>query len=153
MVHHSGLRKMTVADAAAAHAIDAAVAIGPWSEKLFSECVAVGYECWVCIEDKQVVGFGILSMAANEAHVLNIAIHPDKQRQGLGQKMLQHLLNIAKMNGAEEVFLEVRPSNEAALELYKKFNFVEIGIRKGYYAAGDGSSEAEDALTMALPLW
>lgn len=153
MVHHNGLRKMTAADAAAVHAIDTSVTVGPWSEQLFIDCINVGYECWVCIEDKTILGFGILSHGASEAHILNLGIATANQRNGLGQKMLQHLLNVAKMHGAEEIFLEVRPTNIPALELYKKFNFVEIGLRKDYYPAGDGGVEKEDALTLALPLF
>jgi len=152
MVHHVGLRKMTVADAEAVQAIDQSVSIAPWSAKLYGDCVNVGYECWVLFEEKEILGFGVLSCAANEAHILNIAIAPSKQRLGFGQKMLQHLLDRAKIQGADEVFLEVRPSNTIAQNLYKKFNFVEIGIRKGYYPAAE-NGEKEDALTLALPLW
>ncbi len=152
MGHHSGLRKMTVADASAVYAIELLVASAPWSEILFAECVVVGYECWVCIDDKKIIGYGVLSYAAQEAHILNIAVAPDQQRNGLGQKILQHLLNIAKMHGAEEIFLEVRPSNQAARQLYDKFNFVEIGIRKDYYVEGADGAVKEDALTLALPL-
>lgn len=153
MVHHSGLRKMTSSDIPVVHAIAQAVQLYDWNEKLITDCLRVGYECWVLVADKKIVGFGILSHGANEAHILNLAIIPEMQRQGLGHKMLQHLIEIAKINGAEEIFLEVRPSNVAARELYTQFNFVEIGIRKGYYAAIEGVSEQEDALTMALPLW
>jgi ribosomal-protein-alanine N-acetyltransferase len=152
MVHHSGLRKMTAADTGAVYAIEQVVSLAPWSEKLFSDCIEVGYECWVLLEDKIIIGFGILSYAANEAHILNLAIEPSKQHQGHGQKVLQHLLEMAKIHGSEEIFLEVRESNSVAQELYKKFNFVEIGIRKGYYESVNGA-EREDALTFALPLW
>lgn len=151
MSHHSGLRKMSIADVPAVHAIELSVASGPWTEQLFKECIAVGYDCWVFVEDKLVIGFGILSHAANEAHILNLAIVPEKQRQGVGQKLLQHLLDVAKMHEAEEIFLEVRESNLPARELYSKYNFVEIGLRKDYYVV-DGSSEKEDAITLALPL-
>ena len=153
MVHHSGLRKMTVADGAAVQEIEILVDVSPWPEKLFADCIKVGYEAWVLVEDKQVIGYGILSFAANEAHVLKLVVAPSKQRQGHGQKLLQHLLDIAKMNGAEEIFLEVRQSNVIAQELYKKFNFVEIGIRKDYYVDGKDGEIKEDALTFAMPLW
>lgn len=152
MVHHVGLRKMAVADAEAVQALDQSVNISPWSAKLYSDCITVGYECWVLFEEQEIIGFGVLSIAASEAHILNLAITPSKHRLGFGQKMLQHLLDRAKIQGAEEVFLEVRQSNTIAQQLYKKFNFVEIGIRKGYYPPDD-SGDKEDALTLALPLW
>lgn len=153
MVHHSGLRKMTPADIPAVHAIEVAVAVGPWSEKLFADCLRVGYECWVLVDGEQVMGYGILSYSANEAHVLQLAIHPEHHRCGLGQKLLQHLLNMAKVHGADEIFLEVRESNTSAINLYKKYNFVEVGIRKGYYPAESEGLPKQDAITMALPLW
>lgn len=151
MIHHIGLRKMLVTDAAVVHAIDQSVNAAAWSEKLYGDCVNVGYECWVVYEEHDILGFGVLSFAANEAHILNIGITPNRQGQGLGRKILQHLLDRAKIQGAIEVFLEVRPSNTVALSLYNKFNFIEIGIRKEYYPA-DENGVKEDALTLALPL-
>lgn len=153
MVHRSGLRKMTLADVPAVYAIEAAVAVGPWSEKLFADCIRVGYECWVLVDGEQIMGYGILSYSANEAHVLQLAIHPEHHNCGLGQKLLQHLLSMAKIHGADEIFLEVRESNTPAIHLYKKYNFVEVGIRKGYYPAAAEGQPKQDAITMALPLW
>lgn len=153
MVHRSGLRKMTIQDVPAVHAIEMAVAIGPWSEKLFADCIRVGYECWVLVDDKQVMGYGILNYAANEAHILQFAIHPEHHRQGLGQKLLTYMLQMAMVHGSDEVFLEVRQSNIAAIGLYKKNNFVEVGVRKGYYPVAIEGAPKEDAITMALPLW
>jgi ribosomal-protein-alanine N-acetyltransferase len=153
MVHRSGLRKMTAADVPAVHAIEQAVASGPWGEQLFHDCLKVGYECWVLVDDQAIMGYGILSYAANEAHILQFAIHPDHHRRGLGQKLLQHLLSAAKIHGADEMFLEVRQSNIPAINLYKKYSFVEIGLRKGYYPAEIEGQPKEDAITMALPLW
>jgi ribosomal-protein-alanine N-acetyltransferase len=152
MVQHNGLRKMTLADTVAVHSIDKTVTIGPWSEKLYQDCIAVGYECWVVVANKNVVGFGIMSVGANEAHILNIGIIPQHQRKGHGQKMLQHLLTQAKTQGVEKVFLEVRPSNTPARELYKKFNFVEIGIRKDYYPPDENGVGREDGISLALSL-
>jgi len=144
---------MTVEDAAAVFAIDSQVSIEPWSEKLYVDCVGVGYECWVLAEDHVVIGFGVMSFAATEAHILNIAISPDKQRNGFGEKMLQHILNIARQHDSDEVFLEVRDSNQAARTLYEKHGFVEVGIRKGYYPEEDGGEGKEDAIMYALSLW
>lgn len=153
MVHRSGLRKMTFADVPAVYAIEAAVAFAPWSEKLFADCIRVGYECWVLVDGDQIMGYGILSYSANEAHVLQLAIHQEHHHCGLGQKLLQYLINMAKIHGATEIFLEVRESNIAAINLYKKYHFVEIGIRKGYYQAAAEGQPKQDAITMALPLW
>jgi ribosomal-protein-alanine N-acetyltransferase len=144
---------MTMADVPAVHAIETVVAVGPWSEKLFADCIRVGYECWVLVDGEQIMGYGILSYSANEAHILQLAIHPDHHKLGLGQKLLQHLLNMAKIHGADEIFLEVRESNISAIQLYKKYNFVEVGVRKGYYQPEVEGQPKQDAITMALPLW
>jgi ribosomal-protein-alanine N-acetyltransferase len=144
---------MAFADIAAVHAIENATVIGAWSEKLFSDCIKVGYDCWVMIIDNQIAGYGILNYAANEAHILNLVIAPAYQRQGNGKKLLQHLLNTAKVQNSEEVYLEVRVSNTPAINLYKQFDFIEIGMRKNYYPADATGRPAEDAITMTLSLW
>ncbi len=148
---HNRIRRMTLEDAAAVHAIEMQVATGPWSERLFYDCVSVGYECWVMVDNNIIIGYGILSYGANEAHVLNLAIEPAFQQRGLGKKLLEHLIDVAKSLGAYEIFLEVRLSNDVARSLYEKLNFAEIGLRKGYYPA-EGDLPAEDAVTLALPL-
>lgn len=154
MMNHSVIRKMTVADVPAVCVLDQKVDLAPWSEKVVSDCIRVGYECWVLTVELQVVGFGIISYGANEAHLLKISISPEHHRQGLGQKMLQHLMSMAKIHGSDELFLEVRASNTPAIALYQKFHFVEIGLRKGYYPANEALGvPKEDAITMALPLW
>lgn len=145
------IRRMTIQDVATVHAINEAVTIGAWSEKLFADCIAVGYECWVLVKNDEVIGFCVMNYAANEAHILSISVHLDYQRQGLGQQLLNHLLALAKANGADDIFLEVRSSNTGAINLYKKNNFVEVGVRKDYYPAED-DYPSEDAITMAAPL-
>jgi ribosomal-protein-alanine N-acetyltransferase len=145
---------MTTADVPVVSSLDQKVDSAPWSEKLFSDCIRVGYECWVITNQLQIVGFGIMNYATTEAHLLKLSIGPEHQRQGLGQKMLLHLMSMAKIHGAEEMFLEVRVSNTPAITLYEKHHFVEVGIRKGYYPANEVlGTPKEDAITMALPLW
>lgn len=119
----------------------------PWSAGIFKDCLKAGYPCWVLCVDAQIAGYGILSMGAGEAHVLNICIAPERRGQGLGRHLLGRLLEIARWNGAERVFLEVRPSNPLAKTLYESVGFAEIGVRPKYYPARDGR---EDAIVMAL---
>ncbi|MDE3209110.1 MAG: ribosomal protein S18-alanine N-acetyltransferase, partial [Pseudomonadota bacterium] len=121
----------------------------PWSQGIFSDCVKTGHPCWVLSVDGVTAGYGILSMGAGEAHVLNICIAPDYRGQGLGRHLLGRLLDISRWNGAERVFLEVRPSNPLAKALYESVGFTEIGRRPRYYPARDGR---EDAIVMALEL-
>lgn len=153
MLNNSLIRQMTVADVPAVNLIDHNVDPAPWSEKLYLDCIKVGYECWVITHELQIVGFAISSYGANEAHLLKLGIEPQHQRQGLGQKLLQHMISMAKIHGAEEMFLEVRVANAPAISLYEKNHFVEIGMRKDYYPPNEAWGQAtEDALTMALPL-
>ena len=88
-------------------------------------------------------------MAVGEAHILNISVAPNEQGQGIGRRMLEHLIELAT-GKAETIFLEVRPSNVGAIALYEKMGFNEIGVRKGYYPATHGR---EDAIMLALELF
>jgi ribosomal-protein-alanine acetyltransferase len=104
----------------------------------------------VCEEVDRILGYSIVSIAVGEAHILNISVAPEEQGQGIGRKMLTHLIDVARSHKTETVFLEVRPSNTGAIALYEKMGFNEIGIRKGYYPAQNGR---EDALMLALELF
>ncbi|MDT8406136.1 MAG: ribosomal protein S18-alanine N-acetyltransferase [Methylococcales bacterium] len=122
----------------------------PWSEGVFRDCFKAGYQCWVLVEEEEVLGYGITSMAAGEAHILNVSIHPDAQGQGFGRKLLQHQIAQARHRKIEAVFLEVRPSNPGAIALYQSLGFEQVGLRKDYYPAQQGR---EDALVMKLSLY
>src|SRR3546814_15566121 len=102
----------------------------------------------VCSSDL-ILGYGVLSVAADESHVLNICIDPQLQGQGLGRRLLRALLKLAGGHGARRVFLEVRPSNPHAIALYHDEGFNEIGRRPRYYPAHVGR---EDAIVMAKEL-
>ena len=93
--------------------------------------------------------YGIISVAADEAHLLNICVRKESRQQGIGRKMLRHLVAIARRHNTEVIFLEVRPSNAAARALYEDEGFNELGNRRDYYPAGDGR---EDALILARTL-
>ncbi|MFC5740195.1 ribosomal protein S18-alanine N-acetyltransferase [Dyella tabacisoli] len=121
----------------------------PWTPGIFSDCLKAGHPCWVLCVDDVIAGYGILSAAADEAHVLNLCIGQAYRGQGLGRHLLRRLLDIARWNGAERVFLEVRPSNPVAKVLYESVGFNEIGRRPNYYPAKQGR---EDAIVMALEL-
>ncbi|GAB2565875.1 ribosomal protein S18-alanine N-acetyltransferase [Dyella jejuensis] len=119
----------------------------PWTAGIFGDCLKAGHPCWVLCSEGQVIGYGILSVGAGEAHVLNVCIGPEHRGQGFGRHLMRRLLDIARWNGAERVFLEVRPSNPNAQQLYASLGFREIGRRPRYYPAHGGR---EDAIVMAL---
>lgn len=121
----------------------------PWEEDIFTDCFKAGYSCWVCEEQNRVLAYGLLSIAVGEAHILNISVDQAEQKQGIGRKMLEHLIEIAR-GRAETVFLEVRPTNTVAIALYENTGFNEIGVRKDYYPAENGR---EDAIMLALQLF
>lgn len=144
------LRKMLETDTLAVATLESQVSIEPWPEKLFGDCIRVGYSCWVFEENSAIIGFGLLSCAVEEAHILNLVIDSNWRQQGLGKDMMLHLLKTAKELGAKVAYLEVRESNTIARQLYRNLAFMEIGIRKGYYPTLDGGRE--DAITLALGL-
>jgi ribosomal-protein-alanine N-acetyltransferase len=143
------IRTMTHTDLPGVLAIENQNYEFPWGEDIFIDCFRANYECYVCEEMDKVLGYCILSIGAGEAHILNISVDPGAQKQGIGRKMLEHLIESAREK-AETIFLEVRPSNIVALGLYKKIGFNEIGIRKGYYPTAEGR---EDALMLAMELF
>ena len=143
------MRTMTADDLAVVGEIELASYEFPWSPGIFADCLRAGYPCWVLVVDGAIAGYGILSMGAGEAHVLNICVGLQQRGQGLGRYLLLRLLDCARWNGAERVFLEVRPSNVAAQLLYESIGFREIGRRPRYYPAREGR---EEAIVMALDL-
>lgn len=122
----------------------------PWTEGIFRDCLRNGQECWLLMCSDQNVGHGILSVAAGESHLLNVCVHPDFQGHGFGRILVEHLLERARTGEASTIFLEVRPSNVAACELYDKLGFNEVGIRENYYPSNVGR---EDALVLAKDLF
>lgn len=122
----------------------------PWSETIFKDCLRVGYSAWVvCDARGGVLAYALMSMAAGEAHVLNICAAPAQQRQGLARFLLRHLLMVARAASVELMLLEVRVSNVAAQALYTQFGFKTLGLRKAYYPARGGR---EDAIVLGLDL-
>lgn len=121
----------------------------PWTEGIFKDCLRVGYCSWVYMLDQRLIGYGVMSVAVGEAHILNLCIHPEHQGEGLARCLLQRLLTLAREHSADTVFLEVRSSNRIALGLYESIGFNEIGMRRGYYPAKKGR---EDAVLLALNL-
>jgi ribosomal-protein-alanine N-acetyltransferase len=118
----------------------------PWPASLFKQCLDVGYDAFVAVCDECIVGFCLMSIAANEAHILNFAVLPDYQGHGIGRSLLNQLLTVADRQRVSRLFLEVRPDNQAAISLYKSADFIQVGLRKGYYPSPDG---VKDALVFA----
>lgn len=146
----ASLRPMREEDLDAVLAIERRAYPFPWTWGIFRDCLQAAYPAWVLQHDGVVIGYGVLSLAAGEAHVLNVCTAPEAQGQGHGRRLLRALLQAARGHGAQRVFLEVRPSNALAVALYHQEGFNEIGRRPRYYPAKDGR---EDALVMAKELF
>lgn len=122
----------------------------PWSEGIFRDCLKAGYSGWVLTEEPGlVIGYALMSMAVDEAHVLNLCIDPSYQQQGLGRMLLEHMIRLARAANATIVLLEVRKSNKGAIHLYESQGFQRLGLRKGYYPAAEGR---EDALVLGFDI-
>lgn len=143
------LRALRESDLNAVMAIELRGYPFPWTRGIFIDCLRAGYPGLAMERDGLLVGYGVLSIAADEAHVLNICIDPLAQSRGLGRQLLRAMVQLAADRGAQRVFLEVRPSNTPALALYHSEGFNEIGRRPRYYPAAQGR---EDAVVMAIEL-
>ena len=143
------MRLMRMDDLDAVAAMEQASYDFPWTRGIFADCLKAGHPCWVLCIGEEVAGYGILSVGAGEAHVLNICIADAYRGRGLGRHLLGRLLDVSRWSGAQRVFLEVRPSNPLAKDLYESVGFCEIGRRPRYYPAKDGR---EDAIVMALDI-
>lgn len=121
----------------------------PWSKNLFLSNFGKRYFNHVLLENEQVIGYFVASSVAGEVTLMNIAIAPESQGQGLGQYLLQFLIEFSKQKKEQEIWLEVRASNVAALAVYSKLGFVEVDRRKGYYPCENGR---EDAIIMCCYL-
>lgn len=121
----------------------------PWTSGIFRDCLRVGYSCWILGQLNPIDGYGIMTVGAGECHILNVCIRPELQDRGLGRFMLEHLLGLARQYNADTAFLEVRPSNKAAIHLYDTMGFNQVGMRRRYYPAHRGR---EDALILAKTL-
>jgi len=114
----------------------------PWSEGIFRDCLRVGYVCRVIDVAADVAGYGIMSVGAGEAHILNVCVREEYRSRGFARKIMQYLLERAAAAGMSEAFLEVRPSNVGAARLYHSLGFEQVGIRRGYYQAAVGREDA-----------
>lgn len=121
----------------------------PWTRSIFGDCLHAGYSCWVCGRGGVIEGYGILTVAAGESHLLNLCVRPESRGEGIGRKLLRQLIAIARRHDADILFLEVRASNSAARKLYQAEDFNELGTRKDYYPLDKGR---EDALILARTL-
>ena len=142
---------MTPGELDEVHALECSVFPHPWSRSNFSESLASGYDAWTARDAAgALAGYYVLMYVVDEAHLLDVAVAAGRQRQGLGRHLLDRIGARAREQGMDSVLLEVRPSNERALAVYRRHGYREIGRRKAYYPAHGG--QREDAIVMRIDL-
>ena len=149
----TGLRfaPMQASDVDEVVALECSVFPHPWSRANFTDSLASGYDAWTVRDAEGVLaGYYLLMYAVDEAHLLDVAVCAARQGQGLGRHLLDCIGARARGQGMLSVLLEVRPSNERALAVYRRYGYREIGRRKGYYPAHAG--QREDAIVMRIDL-
>jgi ribosomal-protein-alanine N-acetyltransferase len=149
-------RPMSPADVEEVMHLETSVYQFPWTERIFSDCIRVGYDCWLALQDDIIVAHAVVSIAAGEGHILNLAVTGEYQGKGIGKQFIQFLLGIAASKQAEIMMLEVRPSNVRAINCYNSAGFNEIGCRKDYYPAPDGKEDAllfAKQISQGAPAW
>jgi ribosomal-protein-alanine N-acetyltransferase len=144
-------RPMTVPDTDAVLAIEQAAYAFPWTRGNFIDSLAAGYRCELRYDaDGLLAGYTVAMSAVDEVHLLNVTVAPALQGRGHARALIARLLDGARAEGRHSLWLEVRPSNARARELYRHLGFQEVGTRRGYYPAPAG--QREDAIVMSLPL-
>jgi ribosomal-protein-alanine N-acetyltransferase len=123
----------------------------PWSRAIIGGCTTVPYRIWLGFlpGESTHISQAFLSITLDEAHILNLSVEPGFQGRGFGGHMLNHLKKDAREQGARQMFLEVRESNRAAMQMYLNHGFNEVGRRWNYYPTAAGR---EDALVYGLQL-
>ena len=152
---------MQAADLDAVLAIESVSHIHPWTQGNFADSLAAGHWAY-CIRpelaqaiqgsylDPEILwAYCILFPAVDELHLLNITVSPKLRQFGLGSRIMAAIEGVAAQQNFPRIILEVRPSNIAAVSLYQKLGYEQIGLRKGYYPADSQTGSREDALVMA----
>ena len=136
------IRPMRASDVAEVVAIERASYQFPWGDGIFRDCLRVAYLCRVITLARQVVAYAVMSFGAGEAHILNLCVSQEYRCRGIGKRLLNSMIEQAAVAGMGEAFLEVRPSNTAAIRLYLTLGFEQVGMRRGYYQALGGREDA-----------
>jgi ribosomal-protein-alanine N-acetyltransferase len=143
------IRRMVPTDLDAVVEIEREVFLFPWTRGNFGDSIESGYHCLILEQGGEVLGYGVMTIGAEEAHLLTLSIAAGSQRKGWGERLLREFIRIAKERLACTMFLDVRESNRAAARLYERLGFRQIAKRRGYYPAMGGR---EDSLVMELVL-
>ncbi len=141
---------MSEADLPEVVAIEREIYPFPWTRGNFLDSLRAGYSVWVLRDTAAaLIAYSVMTVALDEAHLLNLSVARRLQRSGLGWRTLEWMAEVARGHGVRTMLLEVRPSNVTAVRMYKRYGFERIGVRRGYYPTQGGR---EDALVMRISL-
>ena len=121
----------------------------PWTKEILRDCIPYKYDSFTIYFNSILVGYVISKISFPETHILNLTIASDFRKKGLGQSLIELIINDSRIRGTKDIILEVRVNNDAAISLYEKLNFKKVGLRKDYYESKDGR---EDAFVLQLKL-
>ena len=138
---------MGLNDLEEAYKIELEVNPSPWKYETFLSSFEIGHKGLICKNDNRMIGFIIFSPISPEAHILSISVRNEMQSKGIGTMLLKSMLDQCKVMNYKKIFLEVRVSNEKAINFYEKFGFSKDAIRNNYY-----TDNSEDALLMSLSI-
>ena len=138
---------MGFSDLEEAYKIELDVNPSPWKYETFLSSFEVGHKGLICKKDNLMIGFIIFSPISPEAHILSISVRNEMQSKGIGTLLLKSMLDQCKVMNYKKIFLEVRVTNEKAINFYEKFGFSKDAIRNNYY-----TDNSEDALLMSLSI-
>ncbi|HVE49313.1 MAG TPA: ribosomal protein S18-alanine N-acetyltransferase [Casimicrobiaceae bacterium] len=147
LLRRTAWRPLVETDLAYVAALEAQIHAAPWTYGNFRDALSAGYCALAGEREARIVAFGVMMLAPGEAQVLNLSVVPDARRQGLGRALLIRFVDDAVRAGAEQMFLEVRVSNRAAIALYQSEGFAPVARRHHYYPA-TARSRIEDAIVM-----
>jgi ribosomal-protein-alanine N-acetyltransferase len=142
------IREADKADVAEIVEIESGTFTDPWSLNGFNSAIeSVNMNLFVCTDGNSIYGYFVLGMACDEGELLTIAVRPGYRGHGIGSIMIEELIRFSEENGIKQLFLEVRVSNDSARALYRKYGFIQAGIRKNFYRL-----PTEDAIIGRLEL-
>jgi ribosomal-protein-alanine N-acetyltransferase len=145
-------RPLCEADLAYVAALEAQIHLAPWTIGNFRDALAAGYSSRVGEREFRILAYGVLMLAPGEAQILNLSVVPDARREGLGRALLRRLVEDARRSSSDQIFLEVRTSNVAAIGLYESEGFAPVARRADYYPGVATDAAREDAIVMRRAL-
>tara|TARA_B100000965_G_scaffold406653_1_gene446906 strand:+ start:1958 stop:2422 length:465 start_codon:yes stop_codon:yes gene_type:complete len=114
----------------------------PWTRNILKDCILHEYDFYIALYNKDVVGYIISRITNNESHILNLTVHTDYRNLGIASSLIDMVIRKCNFLLSTMIFLETRTSNKSAINLYQKYDFHRVGIRKNYYKTINGKEDA-----------